>query len=467
MNNNTSQNQAPSQEGEKKRRKIVVILLFLAFVTSIITGFMIGRSTGTYDGQIIDTIVIGSDQKRKLHISGQVLYTDGTPYQNGKVELHSDPMITTTDMKGRFFYDSVAPGQHKLSIVDDNKTLAECSFVVNRNTSDQPINIGKEGKGKYAIEVSVDVRFIELAVEIAEDGQELKLIPEHTVVLKDDGTLLYDEHSLNVKDGAVVLPSGTVVLPDKTVIVPDYLILPDNDVQPIPEEGYAGGNGEHVDKDGKVELPDGTIISSDGVEKPDGTVIAPDEPYQIVPEENTNHVDQPNGEQPVEPSIPIPVQPTEPTNDNGEFHVKEQGTSGWVPWESISTIDLFKNRFGTSQKGNIQPGSYGYYVFRLENTRKRNLQITLQLSDDDLHLPLEFTLTPLDQQGNKIQTKAVTGSLINGSLTLEHILNAETRTTYQLDWNWPKEGNDALDTKAGMQAGTYLLKLQVRASEYM
>lgn len=467
MNNNTSQNQTPSQEGEKKRRKIVVILLFLAFATSVITGYMIGRSTGKYDGQIIDTIVIGADQNRKLHISGQVLYTDGTPYQNGKVELHSDPMVTTTDIKGRFFYDSVAPGEHKLSIVDDNKTLAECSFVVNRNTSDQPINIGKEGKGKYAIELSVNVRFIELAVEIVEDDKELKLIPEHTVVLEDDGTLIYDEHVLNVQDGAVVLPSGTVVLPDKTVIVPDYLILPDNDVKPIPEEGYTGENGEQIDKDGIVELPDGTIISSDGVEKPDGTVIAPDEPYQILPEESTNDPDPSKEEDPKEPMIPDSVKPIEPTTDNGELLVTQQGTSGWMPWDSISTIDLFRHRSGTTEQGSIQPGSYGYYLFRLENTRKHNLQITLHLSEDDLHLPLEFTLTPLDQQGKKIQSKAVTGNLINGSLTFEHMLSAGTKTTYQLDWNWPREGNDAMDTKAGMQAGTYLLKLQVRASEYM
>ena len=172
----------------------MLLLVLLALFSSVMVGFLIGRNTDPYRGQIIDTIVIGPDQNRALHVAGQVLYTDGTPYADGRVELCSEPRITTTDGRGRFFYESAQPGTHILSVLDGNgKALAKCEFTISRKSDGQPINIQKQADGKYVVELSVNVRFIELAVELDADEESLKLLPEKTVALEDDGTLTVGE----------------------------------------------------------------------------------------------------------------------------------------------------------------------------------------------------------------------------------------------------------------------------------
>lgn len=517
MEKQNQMKQSPFAKGDAKRRGLLIILLLITLFSSVMVGFLIGKNSDTPMGQLIDTIVIGSNPARMIHLSGQVLYTNGTPYQNGMVELHSEPLTTMTDTRGRFFYEQVEPGEHQLVIVDEEgKTLAACKFSVTQDASDEPINIYKKNDGKYAVELSVDVRFLELAVELDQNGGELKLVQDKSIVLEDDGTLTMNGKQMNVSDGVVVLPSGTVILTDKTVIVPDHVILPDNTVTPITEEGYTGSNGETVDVDGSVTLADGTIITSEGVQKSDGTIITPEEPYQIhvskdgetdgskdgttekqtesnkasdTPESNKNQTspapksdqgkvdagtanEDPNRDNPDNEVTDnsgsdngnhgngdSPVTPT----DKGKLLVSGENASGWGTWIKQSTIDLFYR--GTKGNSVIQPGSNSYYLFKLKNSRSNKLDVTLKLTEDQMHLPLEFTLTPLDSKGKKQEARAVEGTLTKKSLELKTNVPANGTVTYQLDWNWPLEGNDRLDTKAGITGGIYTLSLQINAEE--
>ena len=95
------------QTGEiKKKRSISIPLLLLVLFglfSSVVAGILIGRSMDPYQGKIIDTIVIDPDYQRNVHISGQVLYTNGVPYVRGNVELHSTVRESVTDSTGRFF----------------------------------------------------------------------------------------------------------------------------------------------------------------------------------------------------------------------------------------------------------------------------------------------------------------------------------------------------------------------------
>lgn len=497
--------QAPLQENKRKKRRVLwlllILLLLLALFSSVMVGFLIGRNADPYRGQIVDTIVIGPDQNRAVHVAGQVLYTDGTPYADGRVELRSEPRITTTDGRGRFFYEAAQPGTHTLSVLDESgKVLAKCEFAVSRNTGERPLNIQKQADGRYAVELSVNVRFIELAVELDAGSEALKLLPEKTAALEDDGALTAGGKKLDVANGAVVLPSGTVVLQDKTVVLPGHLLFPDNTVAVIPQNGYAGTNGEKVKEDGTVTLPDGTEITPDEVKKPDGSVVKPEEAYQIPTGKKPENPDssspsEPSTSKPSEnPSTPSskPANPSEPGSSSGDVPVitpPESSTSstspsstpsepedpgtlgvegenkgGWMLWESQSSIDLFYNRTsGPAEK--IQPGSAGFYRFRLKNTRSKELQITLTLSEDRLHIPLKLTLTPLDANGRKLAGKGVSGTITNGELALEGSIGAMGETTYVLEWEWPFEGNDKVDTAAGLTGGDYLLNLCIRAEE--
>ena len=142
--------------------------------------------------------------------------------------------------------------------------------------------------------------------------------------------------------------------------------------------------------------------------------------------------------------------------------VKNTGT--YVSWSQNSIIDLFYNRTsGLSDQ--VAPGSSGFYRFQLENTRSRDLNITLTLTEGKIHLPLKVTLTPLDSNGTPLTQQAVSGSIINGKLSLQGKISAKGRTTYRLDWAWPFEGNDKTDTAVGKAGGVYTLNLQIYAAE--
>lgn len=509
MENENKNMQTPFQEEGGKRRRtlrvLLVLLILLALFSSVTAGFLIGRNTDPYRGQIIDTILIGPDQEREIHVSGQVLYTNGTPYENGQLELHSEPLLTTTDGKGRFFYESVAPGSHTLSVVDESgSVLAQCDFTINRAVKDQPLNIQQENGGKYQVELSVNVRFIELAIELDTDEGTLKLLPEKTAVLEDDGTLTVGEKQLHAADGTIVLPTGTVVLQDNTVVLAGHLILPDNVVTAIPEDGYTGGGGEQVNPDGSILLPDGTLITAEGVTKPDGSKLQPDQPYQISSTTDTapsgtasggNSAKKPGSTAPSSPTgsaepsgstdaanpntnsntnsdnnedtdidVPgaIPGPPPSIPEDSGSFGVTGQNASGWSSWDSQSTIDLFYDRTGTLHNDVIQPGSKGYYMFQLENSRRTSLTYEISIAETSLHLPMQFRLSEVNGNAGTWQTisEGETLTLRSGSISSKAIM-------FRLEWEWPYDsGNDRNDTAIGTgEDRNYLVTMQVHAEE--
>lgn len=282
---------------------------------------------------------------------------------------------------------------------------------------------------------------------------------------------------------------------------------------PIPEDGYLGNNGEQVSGGGKVVLPDGTEIGPDGIRTPDGRVIRPEEPYQVssavkppdsevqAPSASPEDIsDGPLGashspdagpskppdssdsaESPVSPETSVPEAPTEPSvtqpaasepatspaptepQESGALTVEGEHAGGWMPWESQSSIDLFSSRTGGPAE-RIKPGSSGNYLFRLKNTRSKELLITLTFTEEQLHIPLEFSLTPLDAQGDETQD-GIAGSIADKALVLESSIKAGEETVYRLDWKWPFDGSDGVDTAAGMDGGVYRIILKIFAKE--
>ena len=87
---------------------------------------------------------------------------------------------------------------------------------------------------------------------------------------------------------------------------------------------------------------------------------------------------------------------------------------------------------------------------------------------DGLHLPLSFTLTPMDNAGNKQTKRSVSGTLqSNGTdLSLNTEISAESSELYRLDWIWPPVGNDREDTRIGSGTEhTYILNMKIHAEE--
>ena len=507
------------QTGEiKKKRSISIPLLLLVLFglfSSVVAGILIGRSMDPYQGKIIDTIVIDPDYQRNVHISGQVLYTNGVPYVRGNVELHSTVRESVTDSTGRFFFESVEVGEHSLTVKNqDGSTAAQCLVTVERQKEGAAVQIQKQDENRYRVGISVNVRFIELAVQVDPENKILEFLEEKTFVIEDNGTVHINGKSMDVARGAVVFPSGTVVLPDRTVISAGKMVLPDNSVQKIPEEGYIGANQERIDSTGNVTFPDGTRITESGIVLPDGRVILPEEAYQIGSEEekaesSISKVAPNSSAFNSEPQVPSGTSSQEESStqessreesstqessreessaqessreessreessaqessqeessepedpDPGKLQISESHAQGWTPWESDNIIDLFYNRTGTAENNNIQPGAHGFYLFRMENSRQTSLWFRISISEDSFHLPLRMRL--IDDQGGKTEWQTVHGDqsvqLVTGII--------EKSVTYRLEWEWPYEsGNDQADTSAGIgKDRAYRIRLNIYA----
>ena len=137
--------------------------------------------------------------------------------------------------------------------------------------------------------------------------------------------------------------------------------------------------------------------------------------------------------------------------DQGELNIFAENRKGtFTAWEQQRVIDLFYNR-ETDRQQTIAPGSSGYYLFRLENSRDKKLNVTLGISRraGSSYLPLRFALRPSGQKKG-----GASGTLeSNNKLKLETAIAGNTSTVYRLDWEWPFEGRDEADTSAGSQGG--------------
>ena len=542
---------------------VLILLLFLfTLITSSLVGYILGSNAGPSSmGQLIDTILLtpeSTESHATIHLSGTVAYTDGTPAAGRRLELHSDPVTTVSDSKGGFLFPNVPQGEHTISILTD-----EGEIQVQRKINIQydsrkkkDVSIQLTENGAYAIELSIDVRVLEVVIEL--DQESMKIDSESFTFSTRDGDVVTPAGSANVRDGVIVTPGGNVHLPHGNVVFPGgktddtaYIILSDDTV--IEKQPLESGDIK-VDADGAVSLPDGTVIEPGGqIINPDGTAEIPGASGVIVgdgivspigggtskqpeteseagsdtsapssegigrpeasdrfpeisesPEEsssknNTGQSDTEEQESSTEPTVPAgqvmpskpsgsgnssdsdrdstkpekpeyPTKPVDPTRpDGGVLDVSGQKTDrSYKQWTQNCTIDLFSNRTGGEQS-KIAPGSSGYYLFRLHNTRRTPLNVTVTMSEGDgLHLPLSFTLTPLNNAGNKQTKRSVSGTMQrNGTdLRLNTEIYAESSELYRLDWIWPPEGNDREDTRIGSGTEhTYILNMKIHAEE--
>lgn len=91
----------------------------------------------------VDTITIDPVEKRNIHVSGQVMYSDGRVYQNGRVQLHSDVMETKTDENGWFLFKDVDPAEHTLSVLDKDGSHSKSTYICGTETRRDRISISR------------------------------------------------------------------------------------------------------------------------------------------------------------------------------------------------------------------------------------------------------------------------------------------------------------------------------------
>jgi len=178
--------------------------------------------------------------EKKVTIKGRVIYSDGTPFGNGLVELHSQSRITLTDREGYFIFEDVEDGRHTISVLDQNhQMLASCIADINRNIQIEEAVLVPTADGVFVLELAVDIAVLEIVLEIRQDASG-----QTSLVISQD---------VRVPDAPPVPGSIPEVFPPE---VPDPPVAP----PAVSGEGGGGsGGGGAAPTAGKL-----TVYSSAG-----------------------------------------------------------------------------------------------------------------------------------------------------------------------------------------------------------
>lgn len=304
------------------------------------------------------------------------------------------------------------------------------------------------------------------------------------VVTLPDGTVIEPGGQIKKPTGKDETPGDTGVVFDDGITTPIEGEVPVKPTDPAPSSRPEGtGSSSTPNTSSPVSRPESSSTPSSNPAKPPSVSSEPSTSSEAPSEsespssseapgesEPPSSSEGPGGAEPPPASSQPPSSsetPSEPEiPDDGTLNAYGQNKDGtYMEWTQNRTIDLFYNRT-SGDRDKIAPGSSGYYLFRLENNRRSDLRIQVNLSESNVHLPLSFTLTPLDAKGNKLSGKAVSGSLDGNGITLNATVGAGDAVTYRLDWVWPSKGNNEKDTIAGSGANRiYTLFMKIHAEE--
>ena len=441
------------REGEKNRRRsltpLLLLLLFLLLATSCIVGFLLGRTTepGRF-GALIDTIVLSPEQtpstplpvdpspaetpavgfsaaqatpageiSRLICLLGLVRYTDGAPFTQGSVELRSQPRYSPLDEEGRFRFDDVEPEEHQITVLDlAGNPLATRTVRVERDALEQAY---MEYEAAVCV-LHIRLLTVEVNVELTLDEDPDAPLEVALVSTREEGG--ETQPAARPSPVPAALPSEE----------PTPQASPDSSPAVTPAVSPSAA---------PTSLPD----STPGV-TPTATPAATPSPTPTPSHGGGN-------DGPAPQPTPTPT-PTPPVEEAQVYHGKSD-----VTWTQQAQIDLFRSLAGGQAK--IAPGSRGYYLFRLKNGQQEDVTFTLALREGSFHVPLEYRITtddPIPKALTAWQTASTGAETVSSPVPLK----AEGEGLYQIQWRWLPDGNDAVDTALGEQAGVYILDLTIR-----
>jgi len=477
---NTVQSAARETEGKKKRRvllALLLLLLFLLLTTSCIVGFLLGRTTdpGRF-GALIDTIVLApgveqqfprpspGDLSGQVSLLGVVRYTNAVPYTQGTVRLQSEPRYSGLSGEGRFRFDEVETGDHELTVLDPSgKELARRSIRVERDAGDRSSYIEFEQDVCVmhikALTVEVDVELIleddpgkELDVRLIGTREE-----EETVPVFQPSLAPTVEAAATPGAGADDPPPATPAAPGVTpgpteTAIPS--VRPTAGTEPMASPGASPA----------VTASPGATASpapSGGVEptrSPSPAPTAGVEPT-VSPDPSPTPSVSPTPDTDPTPRPPVRPTPTPTPTQAVEVYDNETGKT----WTQLAGIDLFRPLGSTDDRNLIAPGSKGYYLFRLENGRNGAVRFTLSIREKTFHVPLVYRL--VDDMTGEVLLEWQPASP-EAVVSLPRELDREEENRCRIEWEWPPDGDDAVDTALGQLADrTYILELTIRAED--
>lgn len=488
---------------------LLLILLLLALISSCIVGYILGKNTlPDSAGQIMDTFFLKqTDQpvESVFHLTGQILLSDGTPYANGIVQLHSEVQETRTDAQGHFSFFHVEKGTHTVSVIDENgSVLSECQIDLSTETDNAGVRIQEQSAGQYFVEIAADVRLLEVVLEIATDHSHLSLQSDRVTYVTSDGKVVTPTGEVSYLDGTVITPGGTVITTDGTIIVPNSsgslgiaFITPGEEVI-YPDKGTTLPDGSVISDAGAITLPNGTMITMHNgtrITTPEGLTILPEQSGVFIsPDNSISHIGQTDSSSTAADSGSGAVSAnntgsstsgsgsggTTPSGegstndpDNEPSVVPTPEPTGPIPnfstgWTQGAQIDLFANRTDQSTTEKLLPGATGYYPFALENNNRFAIDYTLSVREGSLHIPMRFRIVEVGST-TQILTDWWTTQTQPAAESAVVRLPANETVRYYLEWEWPYEsGSDLEDTRIGTDSDhIYTVHLSIHAEQVL
>lgn len=498
----------------------VAAVLFMAFaLSSGMVGFLLGKGAAQSTGKLVDTIVLSpgesavSSADELKFLSGRLLHSGGEPFVGAQLSLNTGK-TATTDEQGKFTFSGLRDGEHTISVQDsDGTALTELHLSLSLSGATVSADFGDSP----TITLTEDAKMLEFTLTMGDDGT-ITLEEKGAYFVTDSGQLAdFDGGALNLDDptvaitpaGTVIDSSGCVMLPNREVVLlpngRQEAVTPGEEITPsigVDEDGSTViEGGVTVLPDGEIELPDGEvlppsdsviIITDDEVEElptlpdeyvppqadtpDDDEAVAPTPEVTPEPTPQPEYDDAPDEEAAAPTATPTPTPTPEPTPQYQGINVIDRETG--LSWKQQSFIDLFKNREEpASLEGSTvvaQPGSSGYYEFRLENPEDFDIVYTVSLKELSFHLPMRFSVVN-ERNNYSYLYRERTSSNGEAISTDEIIIPAGSVQNFRIDWEWAYEDwfrpkkDDILDTTAAMQETdeerTYVLSVLIEATQ--
>ena len=459
-NHETTVKMTETQEKQTTLRRLWWLLLLLLLLLSLsfsYIGYLIGKQANLDDftGRIVDTIEldlgeIGQSDETKpvtlyqFDISGTVMYTDGTPYRNGIIELRSDVRYTITDANGNFEFLRVTEGQHTISVIEGTRRLASSTVSFTGVSSLKVKQTIQLGNGHYLIKIPLEVTVINLVLELKDESNQ------ETIVLDPD----------------TAMPSQPGQ-PDLSVdpILPGDLSPQDggssNPTNPTDPTNPNNPNNP-TDPTNPTNPTNPTDPNSPDVPL---TPTEPGTPDPVIPVDPTNPTNPTN---PTTPELPNdPGLPAAQTPDRAPNMIVTDTIAPAQIWQQATAVDIFAPRdgnTGVSKIGGqtvIAPGATGRYIFKIKNPESFAVVFQINLLEEDQNfpkLPMRYRLSQGVIRNSSIEYYDWRSAQ---DVTLRNVtLDAKSETFYTLEWQW-QDTSDSIDTAIGMQQGNPLYILDI------
>lgn len=211
-----------------------------------------------------------------------------------------------------------------------------------------------------------------------------------------------------------------------------------------------------VDPEELIPLPAGVVIK-DLVKLQDFAAVA-DSPL-LIPDKNTT-TEAPEAQAPGR--VPSRAGVAAPSTIRFGFVTEDEQ----VVWATETKVDIFKSVYENDQQvivaasdnGDklIAPGLSNTYTFYLRNTGNVNLHYTMTMeayvTPGDVTIPINARLTRHDKKWLAGTPDQFVDMLELNGVYDSSTLAPDRYTYYTLEWEWPYEGDDTLDTLLGDRA---------------